>query len=310
MESTKVSVIINCLNGEKFLRQAIASVLHQSYQSWELIIWDNASTDSTAQIAQSYGDVLMYYRSAKTDALGTARNRALAHAKGEYVAFLDCDDVWGKSFLQETVNVLDLSADFGMVYSDGYRINECGVIIGRCFDGVQCYRGECFEELFKSGLAPTPSAVLFCRASLEEVGGFDARLDICEDYDLYLKVAKQFYVEHIPGPLISYRLHGNNSVNKADVLARENRKILDYWVKQDPGLLSKYSADIEYREFKMQCKLALFYFKRGELSYFTRSIVFAARVIMKRPLVWLELAGSLAKRRIVKHYRLTLMKYS
>lgn len=88
------SVIINCFNGEKFLKQAIESVYSQTYLDWEIILWDNASTDKTAQIATSYDQKLRYFRSEETLPLGAARNRAISQAKGEYLAFLDADDYW------------------------------------------------------------------------------------------------------------------------------------------------------------------------------------------------------------------------
>jgi len=310
MSDPKVSVIINCLDGELFLRQAIDSVLHQTFKDWELILWDNASTDGTKQIALSYDDSLIYCCSDRTYPLGTARNMALATAKGEYIAYLDCDDVWGQSLLQKMVNILDKNPSHGMVYSDGYKINEHGVIIGRYFDGVKCYRGQCFEEFFKSGLAPTPSEVLFRRESLEAVHGFDAKLDICEDYDLYLKLAWHCSVEYIPEPLIQYRIHENNSVKKTDILARENSAIISYWVKREPSLMEKYDSDIQFRRFKIHCKLILFYLRRGDLPEVRKTLSIAIHIIIRRPTVWLQLACSLLKRRIVKYYRLAILKYS
>src|SRR5664279_817293 len=89
----KVTVIMNCLNGERFVRQAIQSVYDQTFSDWEIVFWDNASTDATATIANSFSDGrLRYFRSEKTVALGQARQWALAKARGDWVAFLDHDD--------------------------------------------------------------------------------------------------------------------------------------------------------------------------------------------------------------------------
>src|SRR5579872_5126942 len=89
----KVTVIMNCLNGENFVRQAIQSVYDQTYKDWEIVFWDNASTDATAAIAKSFSDGrLRYFRSEKTVPLGQARQWALTEARGDWVAILDHDD--------------------------------------------------------------------------------------------------------------------------------------------------------------------------------------------------------------------------
>ena len=87
-----VSVIINCFNGEKYLREAIDSVYAQTYEDWEIIFWDNHSSDCSAEIAKSYDHKLKYFLAKEHTSLGEARNLALQEANGDYVAFLDSDD--------------------------------------------------------------------------------------------------------------------------------------------------------------------------------------------------------------------------
>ena len=82
-----VSVIMNCYNGDKYLRAAIESVYDQTYKNWEIIFWDNASTDNSAAIANSYDAKLRYFYSKETVTLGAARNKALKQCKGEYISF-------------------------------------------------------------------------------------------------------------------------------------------------------------------------------------------------------------------------------
>lgn len=306
----RVSIIVNCLNGEKFLQAAIDSVVNQDYKSWELIVWDNASADNTGRIARAYEDRLRYYRSEQTEPLGTARNKALDVCKGYYIAFLDCDDVWNPTFLRRMVGALDGNPECGMVYTDGYKIDESGRIIGRYFDGIECYSGDCFDGFFKSGLAPTPSEVVFRQEALSSVGAFDTDLDICEDYALYLKITRQYPVLYIPEPLISYRIHANNSVKKSDILVKETRMILEGWMRQDPQLRLKYAKELEFRQFKMQCKLIIYSLRKGDRDEAWSDTRSALRIVVKRPLVWLELAASLAWRRIVKYSRLLSLKYS
>ena len=97
--SPLISIIINCFNGERFLREAIDSVIAQTYSNWELIFWDNQSTDSTANIVRSYhDDRIRYFYAPEHTSLGEARNLALEKANGVYIGFLDSDDKWLPSF--------------------------------------------------------------------------------------------------------------------------------------------------------------------------------------------------------------------
>ena len=95
VEQPLVSVIINCFNGEKYLSEAINSVLLQTYKNWELIFWDNQSSDRSAEIALSYDDPrIKYFYASKHTLLYEARNQAIEKSKGEFIAFLDVDDWW------------------------------------------------------------------------------------------------------------------------------------------------------------------------------------------------------------------------
>ena len=100
MNPPKVSVIMNCFNGEKYLRESLDSIFCQTYEDWEIIFWDNASTDGTQQIATSYDSRLKYFRAEVNTPLGSARNMALEKATATYVAFLDSDDYWQKKKLE------------------------------------------------------------------------------------------------------------------------------------------------------------------------------------------------------------------
>ena len=92
-----VSIIMNCYNSDHFLREAIESVYDQTYSNWEIIFWDNASTDSSSIIARSYNDgKLKYYNADVNTTLGIARNAAIERSNGEIIAFLDVDDYWKK----------------------------------------------------------------------------------------------------------------------------------------------------------------------------------------------------------------------
>ena len=112
-----VSVIMNCYNGERYLQEAIDSVYTQTFSDWEIILWDDASKDRTAEIAKSYDEKLRYFKGEKATALGQARNWAIDKARGEFIAFLDQDDVWLCDKLSKQIPIFEDPA-VGIVISN------------------------------------------------------------------------------------------------------------------------------------------------------------------------------------------------
>ena len=99
-----VSVIINCFNGEKYLKESISSVLNQTYKNWEIIFWDNQSKDDSSKILKSFNDNrLKYYYAPQHTSLYKARNLAIARCNGEFISFIDSDDWWDPEKLEKEV---------------------------------------------------------------------------------------------------------------------------------------------------------------------------------------------------------------
>ena len=120
-----VSIIMNCHNGEEFVRQSLKSIKQQTYNNWELIFWDNKSTDNSKKIIKSYSDRrIRYFRSKKFLNLYSARNLAIKKAKGKYISFLDVDDLWKKNKLEKQVSYLKKNNDLKIVYSNFTTIDE------------------------------------------------------------------------------------------------------------------------------------------------------------------------------------------
>ena len=108
--SPLVSVIMNCHNGEKYLRESIKSIISQTYNNWEIIFWDNCSNDKSKQILLSFNDKrIKYFYSKKILKLYHARNLAVKKSKGKYISFLDTDDTWDKNKLKIQINYLKKS---------------------------------------------------------------------------------------------------------------------------------------------------------------------------------------------------------
>ena len=121
-----VSVLINCFNGEKYLRQAIESVLAQTYKNWEIVFWDNQSTDSSAEKFHQYAENdnrLRYFYANKHTLLYEARNLAIKKARGEFIAILDADDWWHPRKLEMQIPLF-VDKEIGMVYGNYWSVKE------------------------------------------------------------------------------------------------------------------------------------------------------------------------------------------
>lgn len=205
-----VSVIMNCLNCEEYLREAIDSVFAQTYEDWEIIFWeDKASKDNSENIAKSYGSKLRYFRSDVSLPLYGSRNLAVQKARGKYIAILDCDDMWLPTKLEEQIPLLEQNEEVGLVYSDCYLFNEKGKE-KRSFKSKKPHRGNVFSELLKESFINTQTVVIR-RKTFESLNTFfDGRLVMTGDYDAYLRIGYSWKVDYVDKPLARYRVHRNS----------------------------------------------------------------------------------------------------
>jgi len=216
----KVSVIMNCLNCERYLREAIDSVFAQTYEDWEIIFWeDNASKDNSEKIAKSYGHKLRYFRSDVSLPLYGSRNLAVQKARGKYIAILDCDDLWLPTKLEEQIALLERDDEVGLVYSDAFIFNEKGKQ-KRKSEIHKPYRGNIFSELLLCNFINTQTVVIRREAFDSMDHWFDGRLIMAGDYDAYLRISYRWKVDYVDKPLARYRVHGNSKS------WRDGRKLL------------------------------------------------------------------------------------
>ncbi|MCP4268629.1 MAG: glycosyltransferase [Candidatus Brocadiaceae bacterium] len=215
-----VSVIMNCLNCEKYLREAIDSVFAQTYEDWEIIFWeDKASEDNSENIAKSYGSKLRYFRSDVSLPLYGSRNLAVQKARGKYIAILDCDDLWLPAKLEEQIPLLERDVAIGLVYSDVFEFNEKGKE-KRLFEYARPCRGNIFSELLKLNFINTQTVVIRRDAFGSIDNPFDASFILAGDYDTYLRISYKWKIDYVNKPLARYRIHRNSKTWK------DGRKLL------------------------------------------------------------------------------------
>lgn len=199
----RVSVVIPAYNSAAKVKQAIESVLAQTYNDFEIVVIDDGSTDNTESIVRAFGDRVLYFRQENQGA-GAARNSGIWKSRGEYIAFLDSDDLWSAEKLSVQVPLLENDPELGLVYSDWAVVSENGGVDPSFLARVPSASGYVFDQLVQWGFILT-SGVVVRRKCLEDVGDFDNSLSIAQDYDLWLRISYRWKVALVDKALVTKR---------------------------------------------------------------------------------------------------------
>lgn len=228
-----VSVIVPVYNGERFIAATLDSVLAQSYPHLEVLVVDDGSSDSTAQIVQRYmaQDNRVVLLSQANGGVAVARNTGIQNAKGEYIAPLDADDIWYPQKLEKQVQCM-LSSDprVGLIYTWSTHIDEQSQLMG----GWIAYRneGEVYVDLAYRNFIGNGSNPLIRRSCLESVGYYSTEYKQqnaqgSEDWDLYLRIAERYQFRVIPEFLMGYRQVVGSMSTNYEVMERSHRLLME-----------------------------------------------------------------------------------
>ncbi len=202
MSKPLVSVIIPTFNRGYCLEESIRSVLEQSFIDFELVVVDDGSTDNTSELVRRFPAVKLIRLEEKNRGVSFARNRGVVEAQGDWVGFLDSDDLWEQGKLATQVKWIERHPDLQMVYTDEIWIRN-GVRVNP-MNKHRKYSGDIFRYCLPLCIV-SPSSVLLRAKVLSEVGGFDESMQVCEDYDLWLRIAKRHPFHFIEEKLIVKR---------------------------------------------------------------------------------------------------------
>jgi len=205
-----VSILINCFNGEKYLKQSLESVISQKYNNWEIIFWDNQSTDSSAKIFQGYKDRRFKYYLADTHSkfLYEARNYALQKAKGDFIALLDVDDWWLPDKLEKQIPLFN-NSNVGLVYGNlWYQIEKKNK--KKILKKSPLPTGNILEQLLNDYVIRTATIVLRKKCLDELKYKFNSHFHIIGDFDLNIRLASRWKAECVQTPVAFVRIHGKN----------------------------------------------------------------------------------------------------
>ncbi|MEK7290503.1 MAG: glycosyltransferase, partial [Planctomycetota bacterium] len=199
-----VSVILPTYNCANFLPHSIQSILSQTYDSYEIIVVDDGSTDNTKEVLNPFMQRISYIKLEQNKGLPAARNIGIKSALGKYIAFIDADDIWLPEKLQTDIKYFETYSEISMVYSKHINID----INGSVLDGDTKKRlpsGNIFIQLFSEQNFIITSSVVVKKDVFETTGLFDEQLFNCQDWDMWLRITFYFKVAGINKTLVKYR---------------------------------------------------------------------------------------------------------
>ncbi|MGL6342538.1 MAG: glycosyltransferase family 2 protein [Waterburya sp.] len=221
----KVSIIIPTYNSAKTIEETIASIQQQSFTNWELIIIDDGSQDNTVDVIKNIVEPRLQIFVYENGGVGIARNRGIAQATGEFITFLDADDLWTCDKLTLQIEALKQNPQAKVAYSWTSYIDEQGKFL---FSGPRFYyRGNIFKELLQKNFLLSASNILIHRDVLELVSGFTPEFSYAADWDFYLRLAQNFDFALVPQYQIFYRQSGNSMSSKIEDMKEQCLYALD-----------------------------------------------------------------------------------
>ncbi|WP_073070403.1 glycosyltransferase family 2 protein [Phormidesmis priestleyi] len=253
--STLISLITTVYNRSSFLCATIDSILAQTYPHFELLIWDDGSTDNSVEIAQHYARLDPRVRvlvSPINQGISIATKSAIAATTGQYFGLVDSDDLLAPTALEETIAILDQSPHVGLVYTNYHLIDEQG---RDCGLGKLCRTPYSKEQLLVDFM--TFHFRLIRRTVYDQVGSIDESLAVAEDYDLCLKLSEVTDIHHLDQTLYYYRRHSNNIIRDRLNTLHWTQKVIRNAL-QRRGLDQRYELDLRVTaHFLLQPKSTL-----------------------------------------------------
>ena len=237
-----ISIIMNCYNGEAFLNEAINSITKQTFENWELIFFDNNSIDKSEKIAKSFKDSrIKYFKSDRLLNLYDARNLAVKKTNGDYISFLDTDDMWTKDKLEKQINFIKKNSNYKILYSNYYVLKNNEKQIMYKNELPSGFITQKLLDFYGIGINTA-----FLDKSIFEQYNFKKDLNIIGDFDFFIQTSKKFQIGYISDPLTFYRIH-ENSFTKKNYKMYINE--LSNWIRENEKTLLKNNYSLKKQKF-------------------------------------------------------------
>jgi len=238
MSLPKVSVLIPSYNHEKYVKEAIESVLNQTFQDFELIITDDGSTDGTVDKIKEFDDErIQLYVFDENQGACNAMNNCIKHAKGKYIAYISSDDVWETYKLEKQINFIEKNPDIEVVFSKASFIGENSELLDENSSSTEIYnlyknifdkknrsKEEWLRRFFFSGNCICHPSILIRKRVYDDVGLYDERLASVPDFDMWIRVCLKYEIHIMDEKLIRFRIRDNNE-NISSPTQENNQRI-------------------------------------------------------------------------------------
>lgn len=284
--SLRVSVLIPVFNQERYIAEAVDSVLRQTYSQIELIVVDDGSTDRTPEILEGYGSRLVSIRQANAGA-ATALNRGVEAASGELVGWLSSDDVYEASKVERQVELFEAQPNVSLVYTDFNVIDGAGRVIRTVRSPYYSDRKEFIRRLILGNFV-NGSSVIARKEALTSTGLFDPEMAYHADANMWLRLLKRHDFGHVPEVLLNYRWHAGNASNNVEAMRRHRYVYFDkIWDTLGPrDVVNGDGSAAEFERFRGRALVANGLFDRALTHY---------RAHGGTPLDYATLAGTWAR---------------
>ena len=221
----KVSIIMNCFNGEKYLKESINSIINQTYKNWELIFYDNCSTDKSARIIKNYNNnKIKYFKTKNKINLGLARKKALLKAKGNFIAFLDTDDVWRKDKLKKQLKYFD-NKKVGFTITNSIFFNKTK---NRHFYSPKThFKKKVFYDLIENYFISFDTVIIRSSYLKRLDHKLDEKFNIIHDMDLLIRLSDICEMNYAPLTLSKWRMREESlSFNNFESIVKEKKSLI------------------------------------------------------------------------------------
>lgn len=250
-----ISVIIPAYNAEHTILDTIKSVQQQTFSDYEIIVINDGSEDRTLELVEQVEDPRLKVFSYKNGGLSTARNRGITRATGEYITFLDADDLWTPDKLEAQLAALEKHPEAGVAYSWTNFMDEKGESF-RAGEPIW-FEGNVYADLLSDNFIASGSNPLIRKKAIESVGEFDTTLRSCEDWDYMLRLAARWAFVVVPKPQILYRLSLGTMSSKINVMEEAHLIVIEKAFQSIPPELKPLKNKILANMYRIMAHLCL-----------------------------------------------------
>tara|TARA_B100000886_G_C20426590_1_gene494434 strand:+ start:8552 stop:9472 length:921 start_codon:yes stop_codon:yes gene_type:complete len=273
-----VSVLMSCYNGEKFINSSVNSLLRQTYKNWELIFWDNCSTDNSSEIIRSFKDKrIKYFKSKSHTEIGIAKSNALKQAQGTYFAFLDVDDLWLKKKIEKQLNVFVKNGDdYSAVYTKYFLLDDKSKTKRNLskINHKDYPSGYIFDSVLKSYSIGKPIVnnltTLFKKSDILNLNlNIDENLHILADFDFIERLSEKKKILYLDYFSSIYRVH-----NKSETFNSKQKQIqeMEIWINKNSIRLKNNKYYKKFEDNNQYERLKLYSYEKKNIFKVLKSL--------------------------------------